>query len=243
MCAQHIFIESAFSLIRQCELGHSQSMHGNRKWSKPIYVVSCQIGGAPFSYPAYRESKPYTGDTKNGRLHFLFSTISFEPGEHLKECLAAHHSTIMKNSPYIHHYSKGKYIHFPESISEIAEGGLLGENINTIVIPEGIVTIKRAAFLASSVTSISLPESLSVIEADAFCGCTQLKTLYLPKGLTKIEARAFMGCYLLEKIQIPENVKFIGDEAFAFCRNLKTVILSEKTQLGHTVFHESPFNP
>ena len=192
--------------------------------------------GLLFRIFAYRESKPYTEDTENDRLHFLFQTFSSGPRK-----LAQKHK-VMPESPYIRHGSKGKYIYFPETITKIEPCGLLAETIRIIMIPNGVEHIGRAAFLAATLSSIILPDSLLVIEDDAFCGCTHLQKLYLPENLTHIGARAFFCCDNLKEIIIPESVQYIGNEAFAFCRNLKKVMLPAHTRLGHNVFHASPLS-
>lgn len=49
--ADSVFIKKAhFRFSVSVNLDIHVSMHGCRKWSWPIYVGNCQIGGAPFSY-------------------------------------------------------------------------------------------------------------------------------------------------------------------------------------------------
>ena len=63
------------------------------------------------------------------------------------------------------------------------------------------------------------------IGAEAFAGCSALKSVTLPEGLEKIGTYAFYRCSALERVVFPESLRTFGEEAFADCSALKSVTL------------------
>ena len=63
------------------------------------------------------------------------------------------------------------------------------------------------------------------IEAQAFAGCTELRSVILPDGLTQIGNAAFSGCDRLASITVPDSLWHIGEQAFEDCKALSEIRL------------------
>ena len=83
-----------------------------------------------------------------------------------------------------------------------------------------------------NITSLTIPATVKIggkarkvtsIAANAFKGCSKLKTVTIGKNVTSIGANAFSGCKALTKVSIGAGVKTIGKNAFLNCVKLKTV--------------------
>ena len=186
--------------------------------------------GSFFGILHTRESKPHTGDPRNGMLHFLYVFI-----------LTTTDMNTNIESSYIISTEDGFRIEIPTAISAIEECRFLGTDIETIIIPENIKAIGRGAFMGSRVKKIVFPDSLTEIAEDAFCACVNLEKIYLPARLTAIGARAFMGCDSLTTVVFPPALKSLGNEAFAFCHELDSVKLPKTIKkVGKNVFLGCP---
>ena len=74
------------------------------------------------------------------------------------------------------------------------------------------------------------------IGANAFMGCSNLKSVDLPAHLQTIEAHAFEGCSFLHTIAIPTTVNLIDTCAFMGCSRLKYVYLESPVKIGPKAF-------
>ncbi len=83
--------------------------------------------------------------------------------------------------------------------------------------------IAANAFAGIGLTALNLPDGIKTIGANAFKGCTQLKTLTLPDSVKSIGPSAFKYCKALERVTIPQNVTALGTEAFAACTALTEI--------------------
>ncbi len=96
--------------------------------------------------------------------------------------------------------------------------------IQKVVIKNGITSIGANAFSGCSLMkSISIPSSVTKIYDGAFNSCEALKTISLPASLTMIDENAFCYCSNLEEISIPSTVTSIGSYAFLDCTSLKKI--------------------
>ena len=95
----------------------------------------------------------------------------------------------------------------------------------TLVEGENQETYKITGAIDKTITEISIPKTynnrtVTAIEANAFTGCTSLKTIIVPNSIISIAEGAFSGCSALESITLPftggsANLK-IGDYQFPF---------------------------
>lgn len=93
------------------------------------------------------------------------------------------------------------------------------------VIPDdgSINAIAANAFAGIELTSAAIPDGIKTIGANAFKGCTNLKSLTLPDTVKSIGPSAFKYCKALESITIPQKVTSLGTEAFAECTALTEI--------------------
>ena len=95
--------------------------------------------------------------------------------------------------------------------------------------------------------SVSVPDAITVggksypitaVGADAFKGCTKMKTVKLGKNVTTIGARAFKGCTKLTKVTMGAGITTIGDSAFYKCTSLTSIVIPKKvTKIGKKSFY------
>lgn len=85
----------------------------------------------------------------------------------------------------------------------------------------------------ASTTSAYIPTYVTVISANAFNGCTQLKTVQYSSKSIDIQASAFYGCKELESISSIENTKLslsaVEPYTFYGCNKLKNIELALST--------------
>ena len=88
--------------------------------------------------------------------------------------------------------------------------------------------------------NVVMPEGCFDVMAEAFKGCTTLKTITLPSTLTAIETSAFQGCTGLESVTIPAGVAYVHWDSFKDCTNLKSVTFLGKTEVREGAFDGTP---
>ena len=104
------------------------------------------------------------------------------------------------------------------SISHLCEG------INFINITSNPLYCAHHLYIdGNEVTDIHISPMVSTIRANAFAGCSNVKSVSIPEGLTKIEDGAFYKCTGLTSVTIPSSVMKIGQETFAYCNNLTSI--------------------
>ncbi len=93
------------------------------------------------------------------------------------------------------------------------------------VIPDdgSVNAIAANAFSGIDLTAAIIPDGVKTIGANAFKGCTNLKSLTLPDTVKSIGPSAFKYCKALESIKIPQKVTSLGTEAFAECTALTEI--------------------
>ncbi|MBP6021146.1 MAG: leucine-rich repeat domain-containing protein, partial [Candidatus Methanomethylophilaceae archaeon] len=134
--------------------------------------------------------------------------------------------------------------------TQFDENGIRYEVITPEGVSPGEVTVKQ--YLGKKpIGELILPDTVkeytvTKISANAFRGCTELKSVTLPAGLTVIENHAFYGNTLMDvtnKGILPESLVSIGEGAFGLCPALgsndnELVIPDGVSVLNNTVFHK-----
>lgn len=101
-----------------------------------------------------------------------------------------------------------------------------------------VTSIAASAFKNNKkLAKVTIGKNVTMMGANAFSGCSKLKTVILPSGsaLTAIGEKAFYQCTALTKITIPVKVKTIGNQAFYRCKKLKTVTIQTTKLTTKTV--------
>lgn len=110
-------------------------------------------------------------------------------------------------------------------------------NLETVIIAPTVKTIGKGAFAEClKLTSFEAP-GLVTLDAEAFRGCTALKTVKLPESLTAIGENTFQGCTALTEIDLPENLRRLPDSLFLGCTALKKITFSSRLSvIGNETF-------
>ncbi len=82
-------------------------------------------------------------------------------------------------------------------------------------------------------TDLAIPDKYLLspvvgIQAEAFKGCTDIKSVILPDTIESIGASAFDSCTSLESINTPANLNYIGSAAFLDCTALQKFDLHDE---------------
>ena len=109
-------------------------------------------------------------------------------------------------------------------------------NLKYIHIPESVTEIDDWAFYCSHLTEIEIPQSVTRIGVGAFCRCQKLQRITLPKYLNEIGSYAFQWCNALTTLTIPENVLAVGQGIFAFCDQLNRLEIHADVILKNQIF-------
>ena len=110
------------------------------------------------------------------------------------------------------------------SITEFTVGSckyIVNKDQTTVTAPKSSTSTKISIPATVKINGKSVP--VTSIAANAFKGCSKLKTVTIGKNVTSIGEKAFSGCKALTKVSIGAGVKTIGKNAFLNCAKLKTV--------------------
>ena len=94
----------------------------------------------------------------------------------------------------------------------------------------------------SDAESVEIPAEadglpVTVIRADAFSGCSKLKSAVIPDSVKYIGDGAFAECIGLTDISIPNSVTGISTYLFSGCRNLTNIVIPYRvTNIGKGAF-------
>jgi hypothetical protein len=115
--------------------------------------------------------------------------------------------------------------------------------LTTVVIPDSITSLPDSCFKeCPNITTLTLPDSLSLIPQNAFQGLEHLETLTIGDSdtftgtLMSIEAQAFSGCTALKTINLGTCVGSIGDNAFAGSAIANITIPNAVSYIGSKAF-------
>lgn len=136
-------------------------------------------------------------------------------------------------------------IMLPESLIEIGDSAFASTAYydNKSNWDNGVLYIGKYLIAAEeSITECTIREDTLMICYQAFCNCSNLKSITIPDSVKKIDSRAFSGCNSLESIVIPGSVKEICSAAFGdFLESLTSVTISEGVEIiGDSAFFGAP---
>ena len=134
-------------------------------------------------------------------------------------------------------------ITIPDSVTSIGDDAFIGTAwfLNK---PEGVVYAGRIAYTCKgNVSSVSLEEGTTRIEADAFRGCSSLRSITISDSVTSIGESAFSGCSSLTSVSIGNGVTSIGMWAFYGCSRLNAVYITDTAAWCRIAFSSSDANP
>lgn len=103
---------------------------------------------------------------------------------------------------------------FPDELTEIgSQEGCTG--LTTLTIPAGVTINDFKCTNCTALTNINLKGSVGTeIPANAFSGCTALKSINLFESITTIGNNAFKDCTSLTQLTMPASLASIGEYAF-----------------------------
>lgn len=102
--------------------------------------------------------------------------------------------------------------------------------INQVMGEEQGFNIKDGVLIScvdETIEHAEIPDSVWKICDQAFCGCSDLKTVKIPDTVEEIGVCAFASCHSLESVEIAEGVTRIDFGAFQYCDNLKSVTIPD----------------
>ena len=90
----------------------------------------------------------------------------------------------------------------------------------------------------SNLKTIEIPDSITSFGEATFSGCKSLTNIKIPKGIINISNQCFAECEELEEIDFPDTVTSIGDSAFQYCKSLSNVVLpANLSSIGKYAFY------
>lgn len=186
-----------------------------------------------------------------GTLDLSGAVITAYDGPRLAANVA--HSPANTLPAYVLSGLKATHVLLPEGLKAIADGALMGSDIEKIDIPASCDSIGMGAFASCTrLRAVTLPpsarrlgshiftgctslSSASAMGAEvpeaAFAGCTSLAEVTLGPGVRTIGKNAFRGCEALGSAEFPQGLASIGDGAFGNS-GLERADLSRCTSLG-----------
>ena len=98
-------------------------------------------------------------------------------------------------------------------------------SLKSIVIPNGLGADTSTFYYDYNLEKVVLSENCGLISPSCFYNCNRLKEIIIPRGVTRILAEAFRGCSALKSIKIPENAE-MNSNILNACSSLTEVRLS-----------------
>lgn len=91
----------------------------------------------------------------------------------------------------------------------------------------------------SELRSIKIPDGIKTIERCTFCDCTGLLSVNIPASVTKICDHAFYNCSKLQSVAISDSTEVIEKSAFKGCASLSELIIPKNVKmLGENAFED-----
>ncbi len=119
----------------------------------------------------------------------------------------------------------------------VASGNTKYTSVNGVLFDASKSTLVTYPLGKKDVTSFTIPSSVTKIDANAFSGCTALKSINMTSGSLTIGNYAFNGCTSLESVNINATVTSLGTGAFRDCSSLKSAsVKGTYTSIGASTF-------
>ncbi|MDE6418225.1 MAG: leucine-rich repeat domain-containing protein [Duncaniella sp.] len=110
----------------------------------------------------------------------------------------------------------------PSGLTAIADGALMGSDIEEVTIPASCDSIGRGAFASCTrLKSVTIPATARRLGTHIFARCTALSSATVMAPV--VPASTFAGCTALSTLTLGPKVKTIGADAFNECRSLTSV--------------------
>ncbi|MDE5749740.1 MAG: leucine-rich repeat domain-containing protein, partial [Duncaniella sp.] len=127
----------------------------------------------------------------------------------------------------------------PAGLTAIADGALMGSDIEEVTIPASCDSIGHGAFASCTrLKSVTLPATARRLGSHIFARCTALSSATVMAPM--VPASTFAGCTDLSALTLGPEVKAIGADAFHGCTSLNAVSFpSGLTEIGAGAFGHS----
>lgn len=190
-------------------------------------------GGGPDGYYALNKMKPGSqgiGGSSGGYSEGQEAIYNCEPADFSSKALKINNATVKKICTANWDSDGDGTFTYGEAAAVTNLGDVFkGQTISTfneLYYFTGLTSIDDEAFKGcTSLTAVKLPRNLKVIGANAFSGCSKLKTFVLPEGITTIGEGAFQGCRVLPNLELPLSLRAIEAHTFDGCAAIKDVVL------------------
>ena len=135
----------------------------------------------------------------------------------------------------IHHYDdRSADVNIPSSlldadVTEIADYAFFGDTVITSLSFADAAALSRIGANAfngcSSLRSLIIPGWIGELSFGSFQNCSGLTSLSMGEGIDVIPTQCFYGCTSLAELRIPESVSTIASLAFGGCTSLTRVVI------------------
>ncbi|MGN1123180.1 MAG: leucine-rich repeat domain-containing protein, partial [Eubacterium sp.] len=88
-----------------------------------------------------------------------------------------------------------------------------------------ITSIPEMCFAGCGFIEFNIPDTVTSIDRQAFCGCSNLESIYIPNTIYTLPEQFLTGCTNLKRITIPESVGYLTASCFSGCKSLTSVII------------------
>lgn len=129
----------------------------------------------------------------------------------------------------------------PETLKELSEMAFEEcEKLDEFTFPACLNEIPEYFFLNAKapLTNLVIPNNYISIGANAFSGCTGLKSIAFPNQLESIGISAFYQSGLKGTLNIPASVTEIESFAFKECNEIENIVINGCPNIANNVFEE-----
>lgn len=119
-------------------------------------------------------------------------------------------------------------------VTAIDDYAFFGDEAITALSFNSALSLKKisanAFYGCTGLKSIEVPAWIEQLSFGSFQNCTSLESLLINNGLAEIPVQCFYGCDELSDVTIPQSVKSIGDRAFMNCAKLHDVAIPDSVE-------------
>ena len=134
-----------------------------------------------------------------------------------------------------------KEIYFPDGI-QILEGGIVGENVETIYFPSSIHFLPFTEISCPNLKKIVFADGMEASYVPYFSGCKTIEEIVLPECMKYIGNFGVEDCVSLKKIVMPLGLEYISEGSFSGCPELTLFVgrdsYAEKYAKEHNIKYE-----